>query len=406
MMETILVLAPFAAAAFAGLLQRYIGDKVAMSLTTGAVGLSAALSLYVFADLHFMGGLARTFELFRFVDIAGFTSTWSVRIDALSSVMLVVVTSVAFLVHVYSWGYMADDPHRARFFAYLSFFTFSMLALVTANDFLQLFFGWEGVGVASYLLIGFWYKKRSANDAAIKAFVTNRVGDFGFALGIMAAFYAYGSIEFDAVFKAAAANPGLMFQFGPVTAPAIEIICGLLFIGAMGKSAQFQAGAIYRLYRGEIRKIFDKITISNSICFAPDGSFAHFSDTALGQVFKVALDAQGWPIGQPQIFLDLTKDGLNPDGAVLDASGVFWVAQWGAGRVAAYAPDGSFLRSVAVGGPHSSCPAFGGADLTTLYCTTALQDMDAAARAQFPDAGKVFALPHIAQGQAEHQVIL
>jgi len=239
MMETILVLAPFAAAAFAGLLQRYIGDKVAMSLTTGAVGLSAALSLYVFADLHFMGGLARTFELFRFVDIAGFTSTWSVRIDALSSVMLVVVTSVAFLVHVYSWGYMADDPHRARFFAYLSFFTFSMLALVTANDFLQLFFGWEGVGVASYLLIGFWYKKRSANDAAIKAFVTNRVGDFGFALGIMAAFYAYGSIEFDAVFKAAAANPGMMFQFGPVTAPAIEIICGLLFIGAMGKSAQF-----------------------------------------------------------------------------------------------------------------------------------------------------------------------
>ncbi|NDC59704.1 MAG: NADH-quinone oxidoreductase subunit L, partial [Alphaproteobacteria bacterium] len=238
-METILVLAPFAAAAFAGLLQRFIGDKVAMSLTTGAVGLSAALSLYVFADLHFMGGLARTFELFRFVDIAGFTSTWSVRIDALSSVMLVVVTSVAFLVHVYSWGYMADDPHRARFFAYLSFFTFAMLALVTANDFLQLFFGWEGVGVASYLLIGFWYKKRSANDAAIKAFVTNRVGDFGFALGIMAAFYAYGSIEFDAVFKAAAANPGMMFHFGPVTAPAIEIICGLLFIGAMGKSAQF-----------------------------------------------------------------------------------------------------------------------------------------------------------------------
>lgn len=181
---------------------------------------------------------------------------------------------------------------------------------------------------------------------------------------------------------------------------------GGFWIGTMGKSAQFQAGAIYRLYRGEIRKIFDKITISNSICFAPDGSFAHFSDTALGQVFKVALDAQGWPIGQPQIFLDLTKDGLNPDGAVLDASGVFWVAQWGAGRVAAYAPDGSFLRSVAVGGPHSSCPAFGGADLTTLFCTTALQDMDAAARAQFPDAGKVFALPHIAQGQAEHQVIL
>ncbi|MBU6371698.1 MAG: NADH-quinone oxidoreductase subunit L [Alphaproteobacteria bacterium] len=238
-METVLVLAPLAAAAIAGLLQRYIGDKVAMSLTTAAVGLAAALSIYIFADLHWLGGEARTIPLFRFVDIAGFTSTWSVRIDALSSVMLVVVTSVSFLVHVYSWGYMAEDPHRARFFAYLSFFTFSMLALVTANDFLQLFFGWEGVGVASYLLIGFWYQKRSANDAAIKAFVVNRVGDFGFALGIMAAYYAYGSIEFDAVFKAAAANPGLIFQFGPVSGPAIEIICGLLFIGAMGKSAQF-----------------------------------------------------------------------------------------------------------------------------------------------------------------------
>lgn len=181
---------------------------------------------------------------------------------------------------------------------------------------------------------------------------------------------------------------------------------GGFWIGTMGKSAQFQAGSIYRLYHGEIRKVFDKITISNSICFAPDGTFAHFSDTALGQVFKVALDSQGWPVGQPQVFLDLTKDGLNPDGAVLDASGLFWVAQWGAGRVAAYAPDGSFVRAVDVGGPHASCPAFGGADLTTLFCTTALQDMDDTARAAHPDAGKVFALPQIAKGQAEHQVIL
>jgi sugar lactone lactonase YvrE len=181
---------------------------------------------------------------------------------------------------------------------------------------------------------------------------------------------------------------------------------GGFWIGTMGKSAQFQAGSIYRLYHGEIRKVFDKITISNSICFAPDGTFAHFSDTALGQVFKVALDSQGWPVGQPQVFLDLTKDGLNPDGAVLDASGLFWVAQWGAGRVAAYAPDGSFVRAVDVGGPHASCPAFGGADLTTLFCTTALQDMDDTARAAHPDAGKVFSLPQIAKGQAEHQVIL
>ena len=155
--------------------------------------------------------------------------------------MLVVVNTVSFLVHVYSIGYMAEDPHRARFFSYLSFFTFSMLALVTANDFLQLFFGWEGVGVASYLLIGFWYHKRSANDAAIKAFITNRVGDFGFALGIMAAFFCYGSIQFDEVFDAAAANPDLMFDCrrrfqvrGDRSRSAF-----LLFIGAMGKSAQF-----------------------------------------------------------------------------------------------------------------------------------------------------------------------
>ncbi len=179
---------------------------------------------------------------------------------------------------------------------------------------------------------------------------------------------------------------------------------GGFWIGTMGKSAQFQAGAIYRLYQGEIRKVFDKITISNSICFAPDGRFMHFSDTALGQVYKVALDAQGWPQGQPQVFLDLTKDGLNPDGAVLDASGLFWVAQWGAGRAAAYAPDGSFVRAVEVGAPHASCPAFGGADLTTLFCTTALQGMESPQ--DHPDAGKTFALPHVAKGQAEHQVIL
>jgi NADH-quinone oxidoreductase subunit L len=233
------VLAPLIAAAFAGLLQRYIGDRVAMALTTASVGLSLTLSWPIFAEFVWGDGHARVIELFRFIDVAGFTSTWSVRIDTLSAIMLVVVNTVSFLVHVYSWGYMAEDPHKARFFSYLSFFTFSMLALVTANDFLQLFFGWEGVGVASYLLIGFWYQKRSANDAAIKAFITNRVGDFGFALGIMAIFFCYGSIEFDAVFEAAAANPGLMIGVGEVQFSAIEVVCFLLFIGAMGKSAQF-----------------------------------------------------------------------------------------------------------------------------------------------------------------------
>jgi NADH-quinone oxidoreductase subunit L len=237
--EPIIVLAPLLAALIAGLGQRFLGDKPAMALTTGVLGLSLALSLYTFVDYVWLGGEARLIELFKFIDVGGFTSTWSIRIDTMSVIMLVVVTSVSFLVHLYSWGYMAEDPHRARFFAYLSFFTFAMLALVTANDFLQMFFGWEGVGVASYLLIGFWYDKRSANDAAIKAFVVNRVGDFGFALGIMACFYLYGSIRFDEVFAAAAANPGLVLDLNIFQLPAIEAVCGLLFIGAMGKSAQF-----------------------------------------------------------------------------------------------------------------------------------------------------------------------
>jgi NADH-quinone oxidoreductase subunit L len=240
MTDVVLVLAPLFGAFIAGVLQRFLGDRVSMALTTGLVGLSAALSVMVLADLTWFGGETRTTVLFPFIDVGGFTSTWSVRIDPLSAVMLVVVTGVSFLVHVYSWGYMAEDPHRARFFSYLSFFTFAMLSLVTANDFLQLFFGWEGVGVASYLLIGFWYQKKSANDAAIKAFVTNRVGDVGFALGIMACFFAYGSIEFDAVFAAAQASPNLTLDLAAgLSVKATEAAAFLLFIGAMGKSAQF-----------------------------------------------------------------------------------------------------------------------------------------------------------------------
>jgi len=237
--EVLIVVGPLIAAAFAGLLQRYIGDRAAMALTTASVGLSLVLSWPIFIDFVWGEGHERVFELFRFIDVAGFTSTWSVRVDTMSAIMLVVVNTVSFLVHLYSWGYMSEDPHKARFFSYLSFFTFSMLALVTANDFLQMFFGWEGVGVASYLLIGFWFRKRSANDAAIKAFISNRVGDFGFALGIMAVFFCYGSIQFDTVFEAAAANPGLVIGVGEVQFNAIEVICFLLFIGAMGKSAQF-----------------------------------------------------------------------------------------------------------------------------------------------------------------------
>ena len=191
--ETIIVLGPLVAAAFAGLLQKQIGDRVAMAVTTGAVCLAAVLSVVNFFQFVWGNAPEHVTHLAPFIDVAGFTSNWSIRIDTLSTIMLVVVTGVSSLVHIYSIGYMAEDPHRARFFSYLSFFTFAMLALVTANDFIQMFFGWEGVGVASYLLIGFWFEKRSANDAAIKAFVVNRVGDFGFALGIMACFWAYGT---------------------------------------------------------------------------------------------------------------------------------------------------------------------------------------------------------------------
>src|SRR5262245_5429854 len=164
---------------------------------------------------------------------------WSLRIDTLTAVMLVVVTNVSGLVHLYSVGYMEDDPSRPRFFAYLSLFTFAMLALVTADDFLQLFFGWEGVGLASYLLIGFWYHKPSANAAAIKAFIVNRVGDFGFALGIFAVFTLFSSIQYDTVFASAPDQVGKTMEFLGFHVDALTLICLLLFMGAMGKSAQF-----------------------------------------------------------------------------------------------------------------------------------------------------------------------
>lgn len=237
-LEFIVVFAPLLGALVAGLFQRFIGDKVAMAITTGLLFLAAACALVVFKEAAF-DHIKRTTDIARWISIGGFEGNWALKIDTLSATMLVVVTSVSSLVHLYSIGYMADDPHRARFFSYLSFFTFSMLMLVTSSNFLQLFFGWEGVGVASYLLIGFWYQKRSANDAAIKAFVTNRVGDFGFALGIMAVFLVFGSIEFDTVFSMVPEKAGQMLQIGQWSVNAIELIGILLFIGAMGKSAQF-----------------------------------------------------------------------------------------------------------------------------------------------------------------------
>lgn len=183
---------------------------------------------------------------------------------------------------------------------------------------------------------------------------------------------------------------------------------GGFWIGTMGLngSADRGRGAIYRFHRGELRRLFAGITIPNSICFSPDGTVAHFSDTDTGRVMQVALDADGWPAGEPALFLDLSRESLNPDGAVIDAQGVMWMAQWGAGRVAAYTPEGTFLSAVTFDAPHTSCPAFGGQNLTTLFCTTALEGMCEAARASRPMAGMTFAAVDVGHGQSEHRVIL
>jgi sugar lactone lactonase YvrE len=181
---------------------------------------------------------------------------------------------------------------------------------------------------------------------------------------------------------------------------------GGFWFGTMGKTAEKGAGAIWRWYRGELRQLFPGITIPNAICFTADGSAALFADTVLGKVMKVALDPEGWPKASPEVWLDLTAEGLNPDGAVIDAEGLFWNAQWGAGRVAAYAPDGRFVRAIETpGAPQSSCPAFGGPDMKTLFITTALEHMDAAARARHPASGQVFAFDGVAKGLPEPQVI-
>ena len=181
---------------------------------------------------------------------------------------------------------------------------------------------------------------------------------------------------------------------------------GGFWIGTMGKAAEPGAGAIYRYFKGELRCLFKPVSISNAICFTPDGGHAHFTDTVTGQVMRVALDGQGWPAADPEVWLDLRTEGLHPDGAVVDATGTLWLAEWGVGRVAAYAPDGRLLRSVKVPAPHSTCPAFGGPDLTTLFCTSALQGLDASARAAHPLSGQTFAVSGIARGQYEHKVIL
>ncbi|HEX4410507.1 MAG TPA: NADH-quinone oxidoreductase subunit L [Xanthobacteraceae bacterium] len=214
------------------------GSLAAELITSTFLVISCVLSWYAFIDV---GG--RTHEarviLFPFISYADLHAEWMLRIDSLTAVMLVVVTTVSALVHIYSIGYMADDPNKPRFFSYLSLFTFAMLMLVTADNLLQMFFGWEGVGLASYLLIGFWFYKPEANAAAIKAFVVNRVGDFGFSLGIFTVFVLTGAIDFDTVFAQAPALVGKDFHFLSWNFDALTVACLLLFMGAMGKSAQF-----------------------------------------------------------------------------------------------------------------------------------------------------------------------
>ena len=219
------------------------GSRAAEIVTSVLLGISAVLSWVAFFSVAYGDGEAFTVPVLTWIHSGAMEADWTLRIDTLTVIMLVVVTTVSTLVHVYSIGYMAHDAHRPRFMAYLSLFTFAMLMLVTSNNLLQMFFGWEGVGLASYLLIGFWYQRPSANAAAIKAFVVNRVGDFGFALGIFGVFVLFQSIDFDTIFanaEAVARGSESLQIFGGTYGggAAVTVICLLLFMGAMGKSAQ------------------------------------------------------------------------------------------------------------------------------------------------------------------------
>src|ERR1700742_1657516 len=235
LLVTVILFAPLLGAIIAGLFGRRLGDKVSMSVTTGLLILAAVLSWTVFSQWTWGGLEPFTLTFLPFIHVGHFISNWSFRLDGLSAVMLVVVTTVSSLVHLNSWGYMAEDDSKPRFFAYLSLFTFAMLSLISAADFMQLFFGWEGVGLASYLLIGFWFHKPTANAAAIKAFVVNRVGDFGFALGIMTVFWAFGTIQFAQLFPMIAAHAKDGWAFAGQTWNLVDLACALLFVGAMGK---------------------------------------------------------------------------------------------------------------------------------------------------------------------------
>ena len=235
--EHIIVFLPLISSIISGFFGKKIGERNSEILTSVFVSISALLSFFIFYKV-----LAYNYNnnvvVATWINSGSLNVNWSINVDALSSVMLVVVTLISAIVHVYSIGYMSHDPHKPRFMAYLSLFTFSMLTLVTSDNFLQLFFGWEGVGLCSYFLIGFWYKKESANAAAIKAFIVNRVGDFGFALGIFLIFYLFGTVNYNEVFQLVPNILNKEISFLGLNVNAINLICVLLFIGAMGKSAQ------------------------------------------------------------------------------------------------------------------------------------------------------------------------
>jgi len=199
-MELSIIFLPLIASIISGFFGRYIGDRSSEIVTSVLVSISALLSIYVLYHV-IVNQYEENIVIATWINSGSLNVNWSMLIDPLSAVMLVVVTSVSALVHIYSIGYMSHDPHKPRFMAYLSLFTFAMLMLVTSDNFIQLFFGWEGVGLCSYFLIGFWFKKESANAAAIKAFVVNRVGDFGFALGIFLIFYLFGTVNYTEVFQ-------------------------------------------------------------------------------------------------------------------------------------------------------------------------------------------------------------
>jgi len=237
-MEYTLVFLPLLGSIISGFFGRYIGDRNSEIVTSLFVSISAALSLIIFYQV-IVNSYENNLIIATWMNSGLLDVNWSIKVDTLSSVMLVVVCLVSSIVHIYSIGYMSHDPHKTRFMAYLSLFTFAMLMLVTSDNFLQLFFGWEGVGLCSYFLIGFWFKKDSANAAAIKAFIVNRVGDFGFALGIFLIFYVFGTVNYDEVFSQIPQSINKEISFLGMNLKVVDLICILLFIGAMGKSAQF-----------------------------------------------------------------------------------------------------------------------------------------------------------------------